>query len=1787
MKRFYLSKLFILIAVLSVWCSRASAQVTLLYTGSPVQYTVPLGVFSITVDAQGAAGGKTTNGSPTLGKGGRVQCTLATTPGSVLEFRVGGQGATGDFCCTPRKTQTGGYNGGGNGCDYGSGGGGASDIRVAPYSLSERLVVAGGGGGMSYYCGSSDAGGAGGGLTAANGFYCGSFQSSMNGGGGTQTAGGSRATNGSTTVGTFGVGGDGDLSSYYYGVGGGGGYYGGGGGYSSGGGGGSSYTDATLATAVTHTPGFNSAAGTIIFTANCTPPTAGVVNGAPAICLGLSTPYTTTISAGGKWTSTNTAVATVDSVGTVTSVSAGTATISYGVVYSCGTSFNSKTITINPPPTPIIGNLNACLGKPTDLSDATPGGTWSSSNISVAKVGSSTGTVTGVSLATATITYKLPTTCYTTFTQLVNNIPNQFIVSAGGTGQFCLGGTGVHILMTGSETSTNYDIYNASNVKIAGPYPGSGASYDFGLQTSLGANTVVATYVATGCSNVMSGTAVIANAPLPPAASIEVAGGGIAGGYCDYPGATGISVIVKSPSVGISYQLYKGAAPVGTAMTSTGADIDFGPQTFGVYKVIGTNTTTGCVNDMANTVTISLNPLPNIYTVYGGGSYCEFTGGRRDTLSGSEVGVNYELFLGTSTTGIVKSGTGGVLDFGLVTLAGSYTAVATNPTTTCSSIMAGSASIVVNPLPTPYTVGSPKNQYCVGTSGAIVNLSSSDYGVDYQLKDLSGNVGTPEGGVGGSFEFFGRHLSGTYSVSAMTKSTGCVNNMTGTVTISAQSLPNPFIISDGGSYCAGGTGKPVTISGTEPNTNYQLLVNGTPVGAPVAGGSGGFSFPAQKTAGWYSVIANNTSTGCVGYMSDSVAISINALPSVDTVSVTQGGNYCVGGSGVKVSLKGSSSSNIYQLYLNGVPVTDSYSPAYGTGAPINFGMRTATGLYTVGAVNTLTCASQMAGSALVAITPLPTPFNVTGGGPYCIGTSGNNVLLSFSESGVNYQLFRNSTPLGSLLGTGGTLDFGPQSGIGNYTVSAVNTSTTCANNMSGSVNVSTTPLPIAYNVTGGGNYCSGTPGAHVYLSASNVGINYQLYNGSVPMGGTLHGTGYTLDFGLQTVSGTYKVVATNATSGCMKDMTGSKNVDIVLAPNDYSITGGGSYCTGGTGKKIGLAGSDLGVTYQLWNGTTFVGSMPGTGSPLDFGLKTTVGNYTIKGINDVAGCETVMSGTDIITLNPAPVQYTVSGGGSFCSGGIGSHVYLSGSNAGIDYNLNNSISGAVTSVHGTGLGIDFGALTNAGTYTVVAVNTTTNCSAGMMASAILNVIPTPALHKVIGGGAFCAGGTGVSVKLDGSESGIRYQLYNGTTPIGLAAWGVNDTLDLGLQSSVGTYTVKATNPATGCGSSMTADATVTVNPVLLPSVTVSSDTGRVVCTGTSVTYTAMPVNEGTSPIYEWHSIVGSKDSLMTSTSPVATFIPGTTGEVIKVVLHSNAVCSVVPAAADSMVMTVRPNGKPTVAISSAPGLTVCPGTPVTLAVASPAFGGTAATYKWTKTGTGTVLSTSKTYSFVPANNDKISLEMTSNDQCATTAVSDPANVTLTVQTVLAPVFTIESNPTTLGSIAQGQTVTLKAVVTANGGTSQSYQWVVNGTPLIGETSNTLVSNQFFNNDSVSCIVTGNGDCGAASSAKSAIIKVHNLGASHVANVGNDIRIMPNPNKGTFTVKGTLATVSDEEVTFEITNMLGQIVYKDNVTAHAGQINRQVQLGNNLANGMYILNVHSGNDNAAFHFVIEQ
>ena len=138
--------------------------------------------------------------------------------------------------------------------------------------------------------------------------------------------------------------------------------------------------------------------------------------------------------------------------------------------------------------------------------------------------------------------------------------------------------------------------------------------------------------------------------------------------------------------------------------------------------------------------------------------------------------------------------------------------------------------------------------------------------------------------------------------------------------------------------------------------------------------------------------------------------------------------------------------------------------------------------------------------------------------------------------------------------------------------------------------------------------------------------------------------------------------------------------------------------------------------------------------------------------------------------------------------------------------------------------------------------------------------------------------------------------------------GINGTWSPALNNmatTLYTFTTSGTCPNT-------TTMTITVNPVINPSVSIAVSPSTTVCAGTSVTFTATPTNGGASPSYQWQvngSNVGTNSATYTSTTLA-------NNAAVRVVMTSNATCATVsPATSTPITMTV--NATPAITITTA------------------------------------------------------------------------------------------------------------------------------------------------------------------------------------------------------------------------------------------------------------------------------
>ena len=265
---------------------------------------------------------------------------------------------------------------------------------------------------------------------------------------------------------------------------------------------------------------------------------------------------------------------------------------------------------------------------------------------------------------------------------------------------------------------------------------------------------------------------------------------------------------------------------------------------------------------------------------------------------------------------------------------------------------------------------------------------------------------------------------------------------------------------------------------------------------------------------------------------------------------------------------------------------------------------------------------------------------------------------------------------------------------------------------------------------------------------------------------------------------------------------------------------------------------------------------------------------------------------------------------------------------------------------------------------------------------------------------------------------------------------------------------------------------MTVNTNLPVSITLTSAPATI-CAGQQVTFTAHPINEGTTPAYQWYL----NSNPAGTNSNTYTFTP-LNGDIVSCTLTSSETCtSNNPAPSIQHQVSVSPNlpVSITIAVSANP---FCAGNPVTFTATG--SGGATPEYQWKVNGVNVGVSNTS-FTYYPMNNDLVSCRLTSYEPCVT---NNPAfsNQILMIEVTYLPAgvsITAVPNP-----FCPGASVTCTATPT-NGGPTPSYLWKVNGMNA-GTNSNTYTYNP-INNDSVRCIMTSNLACVTGSPASSAKI----------------------------------------------------------------------------------------------------
>ncbi len=244
-------------------------------------------------------------------------------------------------------------------------------------------------------------------------------------------------------------------------------------------------------------------------------------------------------------------------------------------------------------------------------------------------------------------------------------------------------------------------------------------------------------------------------------------------------------------------------------------------------------------------------------------------------------------------------------------------------------------------------------------------------------------------------------------------------------------------------------------------------------------------------------------------------------------------------------------------------------------------------------------------------------------------------------------------------------------------------------------------------------------------------------------------------------------------------------------------------CTGGV---VNYTDESTSATSWSW---TFEGGTPSTSTDQN---PTII--YNTVGVFDVTlevsdGTSTSSSSvSDMITVQDIPGQPNQPNGETSVCGGE-EYTYTTDAVASaVNYQWEVLPADAGT-ISGNGITAVFSSADNwNGDYTIK-VNASNDCGSSAWSSELAATLNfTPVAYFVTGGGAYCEGGSGLEITLDGSEMNVDYELYHENVTTGIIVSGTGSPISFGFFTEEGLYTIDGY--ATSCSTLMFGEAYITV-----------------------------------------------------------------------------------------------------------------------------------------------------------------------------------------------------------------------------------------------------------------------------------------------------------------------------------------------------------------------------------------
>jgi gliding motility-associated-like protein len=727
-----------------------------------------------------------------------------------------------------------------------------------------------------------------------------------------------------------------------------------------------------------------------------------------------------------------------------------------------------------------------------------------------------------------------------------------------------------------------------------------------------------------------------------------------------------------------TYSLNNGAMQTVTTSSGSSVGVPAPTGTVGTYTYVLFNVSdaNGCSQPRTGTETITVTSLPTA-TISGSTAVCQDAASPSVTFTGAggaepyvftytiNGGANQTVSTtsGNSVTVPVPTSSAGSFVYALVSVQSGNSAYCTQP-------QSGTATVVVNPLPTATISGTVT--VCKDAASPTITFTgagaTAPYTFTYTLNGGSNQTITTTSGNSITLQA-PTATTGTYIYALVNvedaSTTGCSQPQAGNATVTVDPLPTATIAGTT-TVCKNSPAPDITFTGTGGTAPYTFSYTLNGVVQPAVTTTGGNSITVAvptSVEGAFSYglvsVTDASPAGCSQLQSGSAVVTVTPLPTAAVAGTTA---VCKDAPQPDVTFTGANGTAPYTFtYTINGGTSQTVNSISGNSAVVS-APTSVVGtfkykLVSVQDASTAVCFQAQNDSAIITVNPLPTAL-ISGTTIVCQDAAQPDITFTGAGGTLPYTFTYTidggtaqtvTSPAGDSVATVAA----STATAGNYTYTLVSvqdaSSTACSQVETGVATITVNPLPTA-TMTGTMSVCANGPSPVITFTGGNAAppytFTYSLNGGSNQTLTTSVGNSATLTAPTNT-SGvfTYTLISVEESSSTACSQLQDGAVVITVNPNpDVAFTvsdsiGCGPLCVNFTDMSSISSGSNASVLWDFGDGDT--GALPNHCFVND---PASGGSVTAPLLRDVSltvtsdnGCVTTLDKTGYITIYPDPV----------------------------------------------------------------------------------------------------------------------------------------------------------------------------------------------------------------------------------------------------------------------------------------------------------------------------------------------------------------------------------------------------------------------------------------------------------------------------------------------------------------------------------------------------------------------